>query len=121
MPESDEWTHACLFFRFISAYLKRLPPPPCFSAHPLSPAAQAPQTFSYQTVIRDMNWEPRANEYLNISISLLEDGPDNYPPKYREVHTSVLTNEIGLVNLAVGAGIQTSPHKLPSWEVNKLS
>ena len=67
-------------------------------------AAQAPQTFSYQTVIRDMNWEPRANEYLNISISILEDGPDNYPPKYREVHTSVLTNEIGLINLAVGGG-----------------
>ena len=70
--------------------------------------AQAPQTFYYQTIVRDINWEPRANEYLHIAISILEDSISNEMPTYREVHDSVLTNAIGLVNLAVGGGEQTS-------------
>ena len=64
---------------------------------------QAPQTFSYQTVVRDMNWQPRVNETINISVSISEDSPDNFPV-YREQHYSVTTNNIGLVSLAIGAG-----------------
>ena len=71
-------------------------------------AAQAPQTFYYQTVVRDINWEPRANEYLHIAVSILEDDPLSELPQYRELHDSVLTNSIGLVSLAVGGGDQTS-------------
>ena len=69
--------------------------------------SQAPQTFSYQTVVRDSNWNPRSNEYLNVSISITEDSPDNFPI-YREIHDSVLTNSIGLINLSIGAGIPTA-------------
>ena len=71
-------------------------------------AAQAPQTFYYQTVVRDINWEPRANEYVHISVSILEEDPSSDLPKYRELHDSVLTNAIGLVSLAVGGGDQVS-------------
>lgn len=69
-------------------------------------SGQAPHTFSYQTVIRDMNWQPRANETINISISISEDSPSNFPI-YREEHFSVTTNNIGLINLAVGGGEPT--------------
>tara|TARA_Y100000589_G_scaffold152673_1_gene145439 strand:- start:13010 stop:13942 length:933 start_codon:yes stop_codon:yes gene_type:complete len=69
-------------------------------------SAQAPHTFSYQTVIRDNNWEPRQNETINISISISEDSPDNFPV-YREEHLNISTNNIGLVNLAIGAGVPT--------------
>ena len=68
--------------------------------------AQAPHTFSYQTVIRDSNWQPRVNETINISVSISEDSPENYPV-YREEHLAVTTNNIGLINLAVGAGVPT--------------
>ena len=69
-------------------------------------SAQAPHTFSYQTVVRDMNWEPRANETLNISVSISADSPDNFPV-YREEHLGISTNEIGLINLAIGGGDPT--------------
>ena len=68
--------------------------------------AQAPHTFSYQTVIRDLNWQPRVNETINISVSISEDSPDNFPV-YREEHFAVTTNAIGLVNLAIGGGQPT--------------
>ena len=71
-------------------------------------AAQAPQTFYYQTVVRDINWEPRSNEYVHIAVSILEDDPSSNLAKYRELHDSVLTNAIGLVSLAVGGGDQVS-------------
>ena len=69
--------------------------------------AQAPHTFSYQTVIRDMNWQPRSNETINISIAIVPGSPDG-AADYREVHIGVETNEIGLVNLAIGGGLQVS-------------
>ena len=68
--------------------------------------AQAPHTFSYQTVIRDANWQPRVNETINISASISADSPDNFPI-YREEHFSVTTNALGLVNLAIGGGQPT--------------
>ena len=78
--------------------------------------AQAPHTFSYQTVIRDANWQPRVNETINISVSISEDSPDNFPI-YREEHFSVTTNNIGLVNLAIGGGqaTPTSDFELIDW------
>ena len=69
--------------------------------------AQAPHTFSYQTVIRDINWQPRANESINISIAIVPGNPDN-AADYREVHIGAETNEIGLINLAIGGGLQVS-------------
>ena len=78
-------------------------------------SAQAPHTFSYQTVVRDMNWEPRVNETLNISVSISEDSPENFPV-YREEHLNISTNEIGLINLAIGGGVPT-----PSSDFNDIA
>jgi hypothetical protein len=65
--------------------------------------AQTPQSFSYQTVIRDANWNVLANQSVAIQISIIEDAPNGLVV-YKEKHSST-TSQIGLVNLAVGEGI----------------
>ena len=64
--------------------------------------AQSPESFSYQTVIRDGNWEVISDQNVGIKISILEDSP-NGSIAYQEFH-DVTTNNIGLVNLAIGEG-----------------
>ena len=64
--------------------------------------AQAPKSFSYQTVVRDNNWQVIQNQNVSVLIAIIEDVP-NGAIVYEESH-SVTTNEIGLINLAVGAG-----------------
>ena len=65
--------------------------------------AQAPQSFSYQTVIRDASWNVLSNQSLGIKISILEDAA-NGNVVYEETH-SATTSTIGLVNLSVGGGV----------------
>ena len=65
--------------------------------------AQAPQSFSYQTVIRDANWTVLDNQSVGIKISILED-VSNGTVVYEETH-SATTSTIGLVNLSVGDGV----------------
>ena len=67
--------------------------------------AQAPQSFSYQTVVRDANWSVIDNQSVGIEISILEDA-SNGSVVYSETHSSI-TSQIGLVNLAVGEGTVT--------------
>ena len=64
--------------------------------------AQAPQTFSYQTVIRDNNWQAVSNQDVSIEIAIIEDVASG-TVVYKEVHDPT-TNELGLVNLAIGGG-----------------
>ena len=64
--------------------------------------SQAPHTFSYQTVIRDVNWNIIPNQDVSILIRILEDGPLG-DVRYSEQHF-VTTSQIGLVNLAIGGG-----------------
>ena len=64
--------------------------------------SQAPHTFSYQTVIRDVNWNAMADKDVSILIRILEDGPLG-DVRYSEQHF-VTTSTIGLVNLAIGGG-----------------
>ena len=64
--------------------------------------AQAPETFSYQTVIRDASWQTIANQNVSVQISIIEDVA-NGTVIYEEVHSST-TNDLGLVNLAIGGG-----------------
>ena len=64
--------------------------------------AQAPQTFSYQTVIRDNNWQAVSNQDVSIEIAIIEDVASG-TVVYKEVHDPT-TNELGLVNLAIGSG-----------------
>lgn len=68
--------------------------------------SQAPQSFTYQTVIRDANWNPLANQSVGIRISILEDFV-NGVLSYQEKHI-VNTSQIGLVNLSIGTGVVTS-------------
>ena len=64
--------------------------------------AQAPHTFSYQTVIRDVNWNVIPDQDVSILVRILEDGPLG-DVRYSEEHF-VTTSKIGLVNLAIGGG-----------------
>ena len=64
--------------------------------------AQAPQTFSYQTVVRDNNWQVIQNQSIGVQVAIIEDIA-NGSIVYSEEHTAT-TNDIGLINLAVGGG-----------------
>ena len=64
--------------------------------------SQAPHTFSYQTVIRDVNWNVIPDQDVSILIRILEDGQLG-DVRYSEQHF-VTTSKIGLVNLAIGGG-----------------
>ena len=64
--------------------------------------AQAPQSFSYQTVIRDASWQVLSNQNISLEISIIEDVA-NGTAIYTESH-SATTNELGLVNLSIGQG-----------------
>jgi hypothetical protein len=68
----------------------------------LSVFAQSPQSFNYQTVIRDLNYEVLANQQLTLRLSIIEDEPSGVVV-YQEKH-SVTTSVIGLVNLSIGEG-----------------
>ena len=64
--------------------------------------AQAPQTFSYQTVVRDNNWQVIQNQSIGVKVAIIEDVASG-TTVYEEEHTAT-TNDIGLINLAIGGG-----------------
>ncbi len=79
--------------------------------------AQAPESFSYQTVIRDANWAVLGNQSVGIKISIIEGQP-NGVAIYEETHQSQ-TSQIGLVNLAVGGGtVVSGTFSSIDWGVN---
>lgn len=65
--------------------------------------AQTPNSFSYQTIIRDASWQVLSNQNISLQISIIEDVP-NGTAIYTESH-SATTNQLGLVNLAIGEGV----------------
>ena len=71
-----------------------------------SSTAQAPHTFSYQTVIRDVNWGIMPDRDVSVLIRILEDSSFG-PVIYSEEHF-VQTSPIGLVNLEIGGGVNYS-------------
>lgn len=64
--------------------------------------AQAPQSFSYQAVVRGSNNELVANKQVGMKISLLQ-GSEYGSPVYIETHTPT-SNVNGLVSVAIGNG-----------------
>jgi uncharacterized protein (TIGR02145 family) len=64
--------------------------------------AQAPQKFSYQSVIRNAGNQLVANQSVGIKISVLQ-GSANGAAVYAETH-SPLTNANGLATLEIGGG-----------------
>ena len=68
----------------------------------LSLLAQAPQKFSYQTVIRNSGGQLLANQQVGIKITVLQ-GTENGIVVFAERHTPT-TNTNGLASLQIGTG-----------------
>jgi uncharacterized protein (TIGR02145 family) len=69
-------------------------------------AQQAPQSFSYQAVVRGTNNTLVTNKTVGMKISLLQGS--NYSwLAYAETHTPT-SNENGLVSIAIGGGTKVS-------------
>ena len=64
--------------------------------------AQTPQTFSYQAVVRDSSWQVLQNQSIGVKVAIIEDVASG-TIVYEEEHTAT-TNDIGLINLAIGGG-----------------
>jgi hypothetical protein len=76
--------------------------------------AQAPQSFSYQTVIRDGNGDLVANQLVSLQFVVL-NGALPGTVVYAETH-QVTSNSLGIVNLAVGEGtVETGDFGLIDW------
>jgi uncharacterized protein (TIGR02145 family) len=73
-----------------------------FSFIVLSALAQAPQKFSYQTVVRNASNQLLVGQTVGIKISILQ-GSANGSAVYAEVHTPQ-TNANGLATLEIGTG-----------------
>jgi hypothetical protein len=73
-----------------------------FACFALPSSAQAPQKFSYQTVIRNAGNQLVANQSVGIKISVLQ-GSATGSAVYAETH-SPLTNANGLASLEIGGG-----------------
>ena len=68
--------------------------------------AQAPEKFSYQSVIRDAAGNLVANEPVGVRVSILQYSPDG-SAVYSETHNRA-TNANGLVTMEIGAGTVVS-------------
>jgi len=64
--------------------------------------AQVPQAFSYQAVVRDIDGNILANQYVTCIISILQGNPEG-EVIFNEWH-EVFTNESGLISLEIGYG-----------------
>jgi hypothetical protein len=65
-------------------------------------SAQAPESFNYQAVARDASGTIIGNQAVGFRISLLQGGATG-TNLFTETH-SVITNQFGLVNFAIGNG-----------------
>ena len=68
--------------------------------------AQAPERFSYQSVIRDAAGNLVVNEPVGVRVSILQYSPDG-SAVYSETHNRA-TNANGLVTMEIGAGTVVS-------------
>lgn len=64
--------------------------------------AQAPATFKYQAVVRDISGNIIATQVVKFRINLLKGNPGG-TSSYSEIHTTA-TNQFGLANLEIGTG-----------------
>jgi len=71
------------------------------AAFPLA-AQFTPQGFNYQSIVRDVNGNPLANQTVVLLFSIRSGAP-NGPVAYSEKQT-ISSNEFGLVNLVIGQG-----------------
>ncbi len=74
-----------------------------FSFLCLATVAQPPQSFNYQSVIRDATGNVIAETTVALKISILS-GSASGPRVYSEVHNGIQTNAFGLISLKIGEG-----------------
>ncbi|MBA7534149.1 hypothetical protein ES705_26395 [subsurface metagenome] len=67
--------------------------------------AQAPQSFKYQAVVRDVSGEIIADQQVSFQISILQNSASG-TAVYTETHFDS-TNQFGLVTLEIGTGTTT--------------
>jgi len=75
--------------------------------------AQAPNSFKYQTVVRDAAGEVLPAQNVSFQFSILQ-GSATGTAVYTETHT-VTTNDFGLVNLNIGTGTTTDDFSIIDW------
>ncbi|RKX19995.1 MAG: collagen-like protein, partial [Candidatus Zixiibacteriota bacterium] len=68
--------------------------------------AQAPERFSYQAIVRDNTGQPLTNAAVTVQFNILQ-GSATGTTVYSENHSET-TNDFGLVNMQIGAGIVNS-------------
>jgi len=79
--------------------------------------AQAPQSFQYQAVVRDINGVALINQPVDFQLSIILGLPTN-PAEYVETHTDT-TNNFGIVTLSIGNGTVVSGiFSAISWGTN---
>lgn len=69
--------------------------------------AQVPQSFNYQTIVRDSQGNIITEQPVDIKLSILRDS-ENGESVYSEHHKAV-TNSHGLINLKIGTGNTVNP------------
>jgi microcystin-dependent protein len=79
----------------------------------LTLAAQAPDAFNYQAVLRDASGMVRAGEDIILDVAIRQGGPGENPV-YEEQH-DVQTNPLGGVNLAIGTGATEGDFSAIDW------
>jgi hypothetical protein len=77
---------------------------------PLTILAQVPQGMKYQTVVRNAQGEPLANQNVSLRLGILENGNEIY----EETH-SATTTDYGLVNVNLGEGQTSDDFSDISW------
>jgi len=75
--------------------------------------SQSPNSFKYQTVVRNSSGNVIANQNVSFQISILQ-GSASSSPVYTETHY-VTTNDFGLVNLNIGEGSTNDDFYLIDW------
>ena len=78
--------------------------------------AAQPQKMTYQTVVRNSNFELVVNQQVGVRVSILEDSV-NGPMIYRETHTPT-TNVNGLITIMIGEGLHPYTNTLDdvNWD-----
>lgn len=76
--------------------------------------AQVPQSFSYQAVVRDRNNNVVADQYIQVSICILQDSWE----VYTETHNPK-TNTNGLFTIEIGSGNSFGNFSAIDWSKGK--
>ena len=75
--------------------------------------SQAPDSFSYQAILRNTDGTIRANESVSVQIEIKQGSIDG-STAYLEIHNTV-TSSTGLITLQIGSGTTSDDLSLIDW------